>query len=95
MRDGRGRCVSCSGFSDGFILLLSWATGYVATPRPLSQGKAFERRVSLRVFSGTRIGHGESQEPAVVDESPEAQEQAAKKSRFSQLKEAAKKEFGT
>jgi len=32
---------------------------------------------------------------AVVDESPEAQEQAAKKSRFSQLKEAAEKEFGT
>ena len=31
----------------------------------------------------------------IVDESPEAQEQAAKKSRFSQLKEAAKKEFGT
>jgi len=32
---------------------------------------------------------------AVLDESPEAQEQAARKSRFSQLKEAAEKEFGT
>ena len=31
---------------------------------------------------------------AVIDDSPEAQEQAAKKSRFSKLKEAAEKDFG-
>ena len=31
----------------------------------------------------------------IADESPEAQEQAARKSRFSQLKDAAEKEFGT
>ena len=57
--------------ADGNILKLSWATGCVATPRPLTLWqKAVGRRVSLRVVSVMRIGHVERQEPDVVDESP-------------------------
>ena len=70
MRGGCERCGCCRELAVGIMLKPSWATGCVATPRPLSQGKAVERRVSLRVVSVMRIGHVERQEPVVVDESP-------------------------
>lgn len=56
-------------FGHGIILLIKLGNRMrIATFYSLP-GNAV-RRVSLRVDSGTRIGHVERQEPAVVNESP-------------------------